>query len=84
MSNRGIAFERELAKLFRDAGFDVVRGAASKGRLAGMDMDLVVSKATDKTRYEVGVALLQCKRTQRARPQSKSAVTSAADQRVKE
>ena len=63
MSNPGIEFEREIAKMFRDAGFDVVRGAASKGKLAGMDVDLIVSKRTHSTRYEVGVALMQMKRT---------------------
>ena len=56
-------FERDIAKLFRDAGYDVVRGAASKGKLAGMDIDLVVSRVSRGVRYEVGVALFQCKRS---------------------
>ena len=58
-------FERSVARLFRDAGFDVVRGAASKGRLAGMDVDLVASKQTPGTKYECGLVLMQMKRTKR-------------------
>ncbi len=59
-------FERDIAKMFRDAGFDVIRGAASKGRLAGMDVDLVVSKISAQgIKFEVGVALMQMKRTKR-------------------
>ncbi len=57
-------FERDIAKLFRDAGYDVIRGAASKGKLAGMDIDLVVSKVTATgIKFEVGVALMQMKRS---------------------
>ena len=56
-------FERMIAKAFRDLGFDVVRGAASKGKLAGLDVDLIVSKVTDANKYEVGVALMQMKRS---------------------
>ena len=66
MSNvsAGHNFERDIAKLFRDNGYDVIRGAASKGRLAGIDCDLVVSKVTQQgTKYEVGVAIMQMKRT---------------------
>jgi Holliday junction resolvase len=61
----GHNFEREIAKLFRDAGFDVIRGAASKGKLAGIDCDIIVSKKTPSNLYEVGVALMQMKRTKR-------------------
>jgi Holliday junction resolvase len=65
MSNAGIEFERELAKLLRDNGYDVVRGAASKGRLAGFDGDLYASRTTRGTCYEIGIAILQCKRSKR-------------------
>lgn len=67
MSNTraGHDFEREIGRIFRQAGFDVTRAAGSKGRLAGLDVDLVVSKVTDATKYEIGVALLQCKRSKR-------------------
>ncbi|MGI9292381.1 MAG: hypothetical protein ACR2PS_00235 [Pseudomonadales bacterium] len=67
-ARQGGDFERDIAKLFRDNGFDVIRGAASKGKLAGFDCDLVVSKATHSTRYEVGVALMQMKRTKVRKP----------------
>lgn len=65
MSNPGIRFEQELAKALKDLGFDVVRGAASKGKLAGMDVDLIVSKLTPGNKYEGGVALFQLKRSKR-------------------
>ena len=65
MSNPGIEFEREIAKLFRDNGYEVIRGAASKGKLAGMDVDLVVSKISPSNKYEIGVALMQMKRSKR-------------------
>lgn len=65
MSNyaSGARFEREVINLLRDAGFDVTRGAGSKGKLAGLDCDFVASKSTDKTRYEIGFAVFQAKRT---------------------
>lgn len=65
MSNSGIRFEQQLAKDLRGLGYDVVRGAASKGKLAGMDIDLVVSKLTPKNKFEAGVALFQLKRSKR-------------------
>ena len=44
----------------------MIRGAASKGRLAGFDADIIVSKVTQQgVRYEVGVAIMQMKRTKR-------------------
>lgn len=65
MSNAraGADFEREVAKALRAMGFDVVRGAASKGKLAGMDIDLVASKQTGLNKYEMGVAIFQMKRS---------------------
>lgn len=67
MSNysKGRAFEYEIKKLLEDAGFDVIRGSSSKGRLAGIDCDLVASKFTDKTKYELAVVVIQCKRSKR-------------------
>ncbi len=63
MSNTGIAFEQEVARVLRDNGFDVVRAAASKGKLAGMDVDVVATKNTGRTKYEIGIVLMQMKRT---------------------
>ena len=61
----GHDFEREVARIFKAAGFDVVRAAASKGRLAGLDVDLVASKETPGTKYECGIVLIQAKRTKK-------------------
>lgn len=58
---RGADFEREIAKVFRDNGFDVVRAAASKGLFAGFPVDVIVSKATRDG--AIGVALMQMKRS---------------------
>ena len=67
MSNysKGVTFEREVAKLFRDNGFDVLRAASSKGKLAGFDCDVIVSKETKKNKFEIGVALMQMKRSKK-------------------
>ena len=59
----GADFERELVSLLRDHGFDAVRSAGSKGKLAGMDCDLVATKFTDRTKYEFALLIAQCKRT---------------------
>ena len=59
----GADFEREIARLFKSAGFDVIRAAGSKGKLAGFDGDLIASKQTGQTKYECGVAIFQMKRT---------------------
>lgn len=65
MSNyrSGADFERDVINLFREAGFDCVRSAGSKGKLAGYDCDLIASKNTGQTKYEIGLVLMQCKRT---------------------
>ena len=59
----GARLEREIRKLFEDAGWQVVRSAGSKGKLAGMDCDLVASKTTDSIKREVGLVVMQAKRT---------------------
>ena len=65
MSNvrAGHQFERNIKRLLEADGFDVVRGAASKGRLANIDCDLVATKNTGRNKYEIGVALFQMKRS---------------------
>ncbi len=65
MTNPGIVFERELAKDLRGLGYSVVRAAASKGRLAHWDADLIASKITPGNKYEIGIAIIQCKRSKR-------------------
>lgn len=59
----GARLEREIRKLFEAAGWDVVRGAGSKGKLAGYDCDLIASKRTDGMLRECGMVLMQTKRT---------------------
>jgi len=59
----GADFERELVNLLRGAGFDVTRAAGSKGRLAGIPCDLVATKTTHATKYEIAVVILQAKRS---------------------
>lgn len=65
MSNvrAGHDFEREICDLLRRHGYDVVRGAGSKGKLAGMDLDIIASKSTPFNKYELGIVLIQAKRT---------------------
>jgi Holliday junction resolvase len=47
--SRGVAVEREIISLFKQAGWDVVRGAGSKGRALGIDADFVCTKQTLET-----------------------------------
>lgn len=61
----GADFEREIVRLLKDHGFDVVRAAGSKGKLAGYDADLIASRITPGTKYEIGIVLIQAKRTKR-------------------
>lgn len=67
MSNyrQGADFEREIGHIFTAAGFDVVRCAGSKGKLAGFDSDLIATKITDKNKFEVGIVIMQAKRSKR-------------------
>lgn len=59
---RGINLENKIRKLFQDAGYDVIRGAGSKGKVLGFDTDLVASRTFGKNEDTVGIVLLQCKR----------------------
>lgn len=61
MASKGIAFEHEIAKLFRKNGYDVVRGAASKGRPFGIDADLIASKRTAQNDKIAVLVVIQCK-----------------------
>ncbi len=67
MSNvsRGHDLEREISQIFRDAGWECVRAAGSKGKLAGIDCDLVASKINRTDKREVAILVLQAKRTRR-------------------
>lgn len=61
----GQALEHEIIALFQGAGFECVRGAGSKGKFAGMDVDIIATKTTDRLKREVAVVLMQAKRTKR-------------------
>lgn len=67
MSNvsRGTAVEREVINIFRAAGWDCVRSAASKGKLAGIDCDMVASRITRTDKREVAILVMQAKRSRR-------------------
>ena len=66
MSNvrRGHDFEREVAKIFTDHGYAVIRGAASRGffdSAAGtVKPDLVATKA-DRIKRTIQIILIQAK-----------------------
>ena len=64
----GRSLEYEVANLFREAGWDIIRGAGSKGDIAigkgdRFKADLVVSKETPTNTREVWIVCMQCKRT---------------------
>lgn len=61
MANKGIVFEREIVKLFRDNGYDVIRGAGSKGEVFGIKADLVATKSTVKNKKTAVMVIVQCK-----------------------
>ena len=62
----GYELEREVRKLFVDAGFSVIRGAGSKGEVetgeGSMKADLVATRATGAKRDTVYLVAMQCKR----------------------
>lgn len=60
--SRGVDLERELIKIFKENGWDSVRGAGSKGKVIGFDIDLIFSKKRIKNEDEVHIVLLQAKR----------------------
>lgn len=67
MSNvsRGHDLEREIISIFRDAGWDCVRAAGSKGKLVGIDCDLIASRFTRTDKRECAVLVMQAKRSRR-------------------
>lgn len=56
MTNKGLLFEREVVKIFREAGFGALRSAASKS-----PYDVVIWKETGKNKKVAHVAFVQCK-----------------------
>jgi len=62
-SRAGSGLEHEARNMCQAAGYDVMRGAGSKGRVAGFDCDLVATKYTDKNKRTLYMVLFQCKRT---------------------
>jgi hypothetical protein len=46
-ATKGRRLEHEVRKLFQDAGWDVIRGAASKGEFCGFKADLVATGGYD-------------------------------------
>lgn len=62
-SSKGRRFEHEVRELFRQAGFSVIRGAASKGELLNEKVDLVASKLTPANEYRCQLIIVgvQCK-----------------------
>ena len=60
---RGAAREREVIKIFKEAGWDAIRGAGSKGSMIGFKVDLVFSKTGRVNKDEAYLVLAQCKRS---------------------
>lgn len=62
-ASKGRAFEHQIRNLFREAGFSVIRGAASKGELLDEKVDLVASKQTRENEFTVFLTIVgvQCK-----------------------
>lgn len=67
-SSKGRRFEHEVRELFRQAGFSVIRGAASKGELFNEKVDLVASKLTPQSEYRVMLTIVGCQCKVRRRP----------------
>lgn len=57
----GRALEHEVRKLFRDAGWDVLRGAGSKGEVFGIKADLVATRQTRDSKRTAVMVIVQCK-----------------------
>lgn len=64
MSNysKGRALEYEIMKIFRDVGWDVIRGSSSKGDVFGMKIDLIASREKTKYKDTAYIVLIQAKR----------------------
>ena len=62
---KGRRLEHEIRKLFEDAGYQVIRGAGSKGNFDSVDgpvkADLIASKAGRTNKYELQLILIQAK-----------------------
>lgn len=68
--SQGANFEREVMKLFKENGYQVVRMAGSKGSvvtgpLKKFDCDVIATKETHSNKYQVGCVLMQMKRTKK-------------------
>ena len=59
--HRGRNLEWEVRKLFEDAGWDVLRGAGSKGEVAGFPTDLIASKSSPRNDKTIYIVLMQAK-----------------------
>lgn len=59
---KGRALEYKVKELFKAAGWDVVRGAGSKGEVDGFKVDLVASKRGRTNKDTIYMVLLQAKR----------------------
>jgi Holliday junction resolvase len=63
-AHKGRRFEHEVREIFHNAGFNVIRGAGSRGKfIDGTDVDLVCTKLTNANEYKVFLSLIgvQCK-----------------------
>lgn len=60
---KGRSFEAEIRELFRNAGYSVIRGAASKGELFENKVDLVASRITRENEFKTYLTIvgIQCK-----------------------
>lgn len=60
-AHKGRALEHQIRHLLEADGWQVIRGAGSKGAVLDWKADLLASKWTDQTKREVWLALIQCK-----------------------
>ena len=60
-ATKGRALEHYVRTLLRNDGWDVIRGAGSKGEVAGFKADLVATKWTDQTKRELYLVCIQAK-----------------------
>jgi len=57
----GRALEYEVKQIFTDAGWDIMRGAGSKGDVFGMKADLIATKQTGNKKKTAVMCVIQCK-----------------------
>lgn len=60
-ARKGRALEHSVRALLEADGWQVIRGAGSKGMVADWKADLLATKWTDQTKRELWIAVLQCK-----------------------